>query len=40
MATRSHSVKTAVGTVAVFVDRGEHQLKDVPATWHLYRAVL
>jgi hypothetical protein len=41
MATRSRSVKTAGGTVAVFVYRMfEHQLKGVPGIWHRYRAAL
>jgi class 3 adenylate cyclase len=28
-----------VGSGIEFVDRGEHELKGVPGTWRLYRAV-
>jgi class 3 adenylate cyclase len=28
-----------VGSRIDFVDRGEHQLKGVPGSWRLYRAV-
>jgi class 3 adenylate cyclase len=28
-----------VGTVSIFEDQGEHELKGVPGTWKLYRAV-
>jgi class 3 adenylate cyclase len=28
-----------VGSSIEFVDRGEHELKGVPGTWKLYRAV-
>jgi class 3 adenylate cyclase len=36
----SSTVKDLVaGSTIDFVDRGEHQLKGVPGTWRLYRAV-
>jgi class 3 adenylate cyclase len=36
----SSTVKDLVaGSRIDFVDRGEHQLKGVPGTWKLYRAV-
>ena len=28
-----------VGAVSIFEDQGEHELKGVPGTWKLYRAV-
>jgi class 3 adenylate cyclase len=28
-----------VGSALEFVDRGEHELKGVPGSWRLYRAV-
>jgi class 3 adenylate cyclase len=36
----SSTVKDLVaGSGLVFVDRGEHELKGVPGSWHLYRVV-